>query len=240
MLHFYPFKEGVVSKMRNLKSITTRTSISFLFILLLLAPRIVFSEDRPRVMFMIAEQNIGDKIFTYWWSRYSRHVAVITPFTGVIAHETGIERQTDIQHQRFDFSVGETILKEEFLNTGFDVIDIASVSDKIKVSEAYGALDIEKQATLELGKDVGADIIVTGKIIARRGPTDTGSNVGTYMADITATAFQVKDGLVLASGRENGVARHISEITGGSQAIERASQKLAKKMIEQMNAKLVK
>ena len=193
--------------MRNLNGTTTRVSISFLFILLLLAPRIVFSEDRPRVMFMIAEQNIGDKIFTYWWSRYSRHVAVVTPFTGVIiANETGIERQTDIQHQRFDLSVGETILKEEFLNTGFDVIDIASVSDKIKVSEAYKVMDLAKDATLELGKDVGADIVITGKIIARRGPTNTGSNVGTYMADITATAFRVKDGLVLASGRENGVA----------------------------------
>ena len=193
--------------MRNFNGTTTRVSISFLFILLLLAPRIVFSEDRPRVMFMIAEQNIGDKIFTYWWSRYSRHVAVVTPFTGVIiANETGIERQTDIQHQRFDLSVGETILKEEFLNAGFDVIDIASVSDKIKVSEAYKVMDLAKDATLELGKDVGADIVITGKIIARRGPTNTGSNVGTYMADITATAFRVKDGLVLASGRENGVA----------------------------------
>ena len=227
-------------KMRNLKSITTRISIPFLLILIFLSPRMATAEDRPRVMFMVAEQNIGDKIFTYWWRRYSRHVAVVTPFIGVIANETGIERQTDIQHQRFDFSVGETILKEEFLNTGFDVIDIASVSDKIKVSEAYGVLDIAKQATLELGKDVGADIVVTGKIIARRGPIDTGSNVGTYMADITATAFRVKDGLVLASGRENGVARNISEITGGSQAIERASQKLAKKMIEQMNTKLGK
>ena len=226
--------------MRNLKSITTRISIPFLFILLLLPPRIVYSEDRPRVMFMIAEQNIGDEISTYWWSRYSRHVAVVTPFTGVIASETGVERQTDIQHQRFDLSVGETILKEEFLNTGFDVIDIASVSDKIKVSEAYKVLDITKDATLELGKNVNADIVVIGKIIARRGPADTGSNVGTYMADITATAFQVKDGLVLASGRENGAARHISEITGGNQAIERASQKLAKKMIEQMNTKLGK
>ena len=239
LLHFLYLEEDV-PKILNLKGITTSISIPFLLILLFLIPRIAPAEDRPRVMFMIAEQNIGDKIFTYWWSRYSRHVAIVTPHTAIVAGETGIERQTDIQHQRFDFSVGETILKEEFLNTGFDVIDIASVSDKIKVSEAYGVLDIAKQATLELGKDVSADIVITGKIIARRGPTDTGSNVGTYMADITATAFRVKDGLVLASGRESGVARHISEITGGSQAIERASQKLAKKMIEQMNTKLGK
>lgn len=205
-----------------------------------LSPRIASSEDRPKVMFMIAEQNIGDKVPVYWWSYFSSQVGVITPFSAIVGGGTGVVRQTDIRHQRFDLSVGETILKEEFLNKGFDVIDIASVSDKIKVSEAYKLLDLRKEATLEIGKDVGADVVVIGKIIAKRGPTDTGSNVGTYMADITATAFRVKDGLVLASGRANDVSRHISEITGGSQAIEKVSQKLATKMIEQMDTKLGK
>ncbi len=112
------------------------------------------------------------------------------------------------------------------------------MSEKITVSEAYKIADLTKKAAIEIGKNVGADVVVKGKVIAKKGPTNTGSNVGTYMADITATAFQVKDGLVLASGRANGVSRHISEVTGGSQAIEKASQKLARKMIEQINRKI--
>lgn len=223
--------------MMRINSGFARISIC-IFVFLLILPRIVFSEDRPKVMFMIAEQNIGDKVFTYWWSHYSTHVVTATPFSGAAVSESGVVRQTDIQHQRFDLSVGESILKEEFLNTGFDVIDIASASEKIKVSEAYKVMDLSKNTTIELGRDVGADIVVTGKIIAKRGPTNTGSNIGTYMAEMTATAFRVKDGRVLASGRANDVARHVSEITGGSQAIERAAQKLARKMIEQMNEKL--
>lgn len=229
--------EGDV-QMRHLKGIAVKISVSFLFILLLLSPRVASSQDRPSVMFMIAEQNIGEEVAFYWWSQFSVEIDRSTLHSDRSIIVDGVKRETDIRKQRFDLSVGETILKEEFLNEGFNVIDIASVSDKIKVSEAYKTLDITKDATLELGKDVNADVVVTGKIIARRGTTDTGSNVGTYMADITATAFRVKDGLVLASGRENGVARNISEITGGSQAIERASQKLAKKMIEQINKKI--
>lgn len=224
--------------MRHLKNIASQISISFLFILFLLFPRIVSSGDRPSVMFMIAEQNIGVEIPTYWWSQFSVQTHSSTLFSERSTSVDGVEVWRIPKNQRFDLSVGETILKEAFLNEGFNVIDIASVGDKIKVSEAYGLLDITKKATLEIGKDVGADVVVTGKIIARRGPTETGSNVGTYMADVTATAFQVKDGLVLASGRADGVSRHISEITGGSQAIEKASQKLAKKMIEQIDAKI--
>ena len=204
--------------MQKLKEITIKNFTAFLLIILLLSPGIASSEEQPSVMFMIAEQQIGQEIFIYWWGWYSSKV--------------------DIKAQRFDMAVGETVLKEEFLNEGFDVIDISNVSEKITVSEAYNIVDITKKATLEIGKDVGADVVIKGKVIAKRGPTNTGSNVGTYMADITATAFQVKDGLVLASGRANGVSRHISEVTGGSQAIEKASQKLARKMIEQINNKI--
>ncbi len=204
--------------MQKLKEITIKNFTAFVLILLLLSPGIASSEEQPRVMFMIAEQQIGQEIFIYWWGLFNREI--------------------DIKAQRYDMAVGEAILKGEFLNEGFDVIDISNVSEKITVSEAYNIVDITKKATIEIGKDVGADIVIKGKVIAKRGPTNTGSNVGTYMADITATAFQVKDGLVLGSGRANGVSRHISEVTGGSQAIEKASQKLARKLIEQINGKI--
>ncbi len=204
--------------MQKLKEITIKNFTAFLLILLLLSPGIASSEERPSVMFMIAEQQIGQEIFIYWWGWLSREI--------------------DFKAQSFDMAVGETILKEEFLNEGFDVIDISNVSEKITVSKAYNIVDITKKAAIEIGKDVGADVVIKGKVIAKRGPTNTGSNVGTYMADITATAFQVKDGLVLGSGRANGVSRHISEVTGGSHAIEKASQKLAGKMIEQINRKI--
>jgi hypothetical protein len=191
---------------------------AYLFLtLLLFFPSKALSGERPSVMFMIAEQNIGQEVFIYWWGLFSRKI--------------------DFKAQQYDLSVGETILKEEFLNSGFNVIDISNVSDKIKVSNVYKIVDITKDAAIEIGKNVGADVVVKGKVIAKAGPANTGSNVGTYMADITATAFQVKDGRVLGSGRGHGVSRHISEITGGTQAIERASQKLASKLINQIDRK---
>lgn len=204
--------------MRKLKKITLKIVTSFMLITLLLSPQVASSEERPSVMFMIAEQQIGQEIFTYWWGWFSREI--------------------DFKSQEFDLAIGETILKEEFLNEGFDVVDVSNVSDRITVSKAYKIADLTKSAAIDLGKNVGADVVVKGKVIAKRGPTNTGSNVGTYMANISATAFQVKDGLVLASGRASGVSRHISEITGGAQAIEKASQKLARKMIEQINRKI--
>lgn len=204
--------------MQKLKRASLPCLTSFLFVFLLLFPGIASSEERPSVMFMIAEQNIGQEVLIYWWGFFSREIDIIA--------------------QQYDLSVAETILKEEFINEGFDVIDISNVSDKIKVSNAYKIVDITKDAAIEIGKNVGADVVVKGKAIAKEGPARAGSNVGTYLADITATAFQVSDGLVLGSGRGHGVSRHISEITGGTQAIERGAQKLAAKLMKQIEARM--
>ncbi|MDE3117745.1 MAG: flagellar assembly protein T N-terminal domain-containing protein, partial [Nitrospirota bacterium] len=63
---------------------------------------------KPRTLFMIAEQNVGQEIYAFWWSWWGKGGQ---SFTG----------------QTVDMAVSETILKEEFLNKGFNVIDISTV-----------------------------------------------------------------------------------------------------------------
>jgi hypothetical protein len=191
-------------------------NISLLVTLLFTAVQ-AFAQNRPSVLFMIAEQNIGDEGVIYWWSWFSSSAEIVA--------------------QQTDLSVAETIFKEEFLNADFNVIDIASVSDKITVSNAYKVADITRDVAIKMGKDVGADVVVKGKVLAKEGPKRAGSNVGTFTADITATAFRVSDGRVMGSGRGHGVARHISDVTGGTDAIDKASKQLAEKLVSQIETK---
>ena len=201
--------------MNNHKRLSARiTGILFLFCTF--APP-TFAQERPSVLFMIAEQNIGDEGVIYWWNWFSG--------------------SADIVAQQIDLSVAETTLKEQFLNADFDVVDIASVSDKITVSSAYKVADITKSSVLQIAKDVGADIVVRGKVLAKKGPKSSASNVDTYMADITASAFRVSDGVVMGSGSGHGVARHISEVTGGTKAIENAAKQLSEKLVTQIEHK---
>jgi hypothetical protein len=206
--------------MNNYKRLPVQISRVLLYVFLsvfaILPPSKAFAQERPSVLFMIAEQNIGQEAVVYWWSWFSS--------------------SADIVARQIDLSVAETILKEEFLNADFNVIDIASVSDKISVSSAYKVADITKSSIIQLSKEVGADVVVTGKVLAKLGPKSS-SNVNTYIADITATAFRVSDGLVMGSGSEHGVARHISEVTGGTKAIENATKQLSEKLISQIERK---
>lgn len=178
------------------------------------------SETRllPRVLFMIAEQNIGQELVMYWWSWWGKGGS---QFTG----------------QTVDMAVSESVLKEAFLAQGLNVIDISSETGTIEISNAYRVADLTSAATRVYGNKFGADIVITGKALAKEGPRTPGSSVGSYLAEITVNAIRVDTGQVLAAARGKGVARHIAQHTGGNEALARAAQSVADKLITQITSK---
>lgn len=170
--------------------------------------------ERPRVLFMIAEKNIGHKYYVFWWWGRSEY-----------------------RGETVDISAAESTLKEIFLNKGFNVVDMTGSTDKIEVSDAFKVSDLTQDGARKIGKNLNAEIVVYGKAVATEGPRTPGSSVGSYLADITAQAVRVDDGVVLASTKGHGVSRNISEVTGGTEAISKASAEAADKMIDQIAAK---
>ncbi len=173
---------------------------------------------KPRTLFMVAEQNVGQEILLYWWGYWGKGGAA---FAG----------------QSVEMAVSETVLKEEFLNRGFNVIDISAVTGKFEISNAYRIADLTDTGAREIGRKMGAEIIVKGKALAKEGPRTAGSSVGSYLADITLSAVRVDNGQVLASVRGNAAARHVAQHVGGNQAIENAARQVADKLVEQITAK---
>src|SRR3989304_1387726 len=169
---------------------------------------------KPRILFMIAEQNIGHQHYVFWWWGGSEY-----------------------RGETVDMSAAETALKEVFLNKGFDVIDISGTTDIFEISNAFMVADISNAGAIQIGKKVNAEIVVKGKALAKEGPRTPGSSVGSYVADVTAEAIRIDNGQVLASSKGHGVSRNISEVTGGLEGLGRAGAELADKLIEQIDAK---
>ena len=172
----------------------------------------------PRVLFMIAEQNIGQELAIFWWSWWGQGGS---QFTG----------------QTVDMAVSESVLKDAFLAQDFNVVDISASSGKFEISNAYRIADLTNNGARVFGKKLAADIVITGKALAKEGPRTPGSSVGSYLADITVNAIRVDTGQVLASARGQGVARHIVQHTGGNEALARAAQSVADKLITQITSK---
>ncbi|MBI5887087.1 MAG: flagellar assembly protein T N-terminal domain-containing protein [Deltaproteobacteria bacterium] len=170
--------------------------------------------EKPRVLFMIAEQNIGHKYYTFWW--YGK---------------------SEFMGETVDMSAVEISMKEDFLSKGFNVVDISGSQESFEISNAFKVADLTNDAARKIGKKLNAEIVIKGKAIAKEGPRTAGSAVGSYLADVTAQAIRVDTGAVLASGAGHGVSRHVSDVTGGTEALTRAGLELSEKMIGQILAK---
>lgn len=169
---------------------------------------------KPRVLFMIAEQNIGHEYYSFWWWG-----------------------NTEFHGQTMDMSAAETQLKESFLGSGFEVVDISATTGTFEISNAYRIADLTDKGAREIARKVNAEIVVKGKALAKEGPRTPGSTVGSYLADVTATAIRVDNGQVLGAGKGHGVSRHVSDVTGGTEALSKAAIELADRLIEQISAK---
>ncbi|MDF0665940.1 MAG: hypothetical protein P0119_07670 [Nitrospira sp.] len=169
----------------------------------------------PSVLFMISEQNIGQELAMFWWSWFGQGGS---QFVG----------------QTVDMAVSESVLKDAFLGQGFKVIDISTKTGTIEISNAYRVADLTNAAVRSYGNKFEADIVITGKALAKEGPRTPGSSVGSYLADITLSAVRVDTGQVMASARGHGVARHVAQHSGGNEALARAAQSVTDKFTTQI------
>lgn len=172
--------------------------------------------QNPRVLFMIAEKNIGEKLFTSWWMG------------------------ADVLVESIDMNVAETAMKEAFIEQGFEVVDISSAGDTVELTKPYkleSSMDLSDDDAISIAKELDAEIIIKGKAIADGADRVEGARVGSYFADITVTAIRTDDSKVIASGSGHGVSRHISKITGGNSALKKAGQDASKELIENIIAK---
>ena len=163
---------------------------------------------KPRIMVLIAEQNIGQQYYSYWWGG-SQHRA-----------------------QETDLTVAENTIMDRFREKGFDMVDHAVQSREIKVAPAFRVAELNDRAAVTLGKQAEAEVVIVGKALAKSVGTIAGTAMKSVQANISLRAIQTDNGRVLSSGAENAASVHIDEITAGSDALKKASVKMADKMMD--------
>lgn len=178
---------------------------------------------RPRVLFMIAEKNIGHRYYVFWWWGKSEYMG-----------------------ETVDVSAAETSLKELFAKKGFNVVDImatrsgsatGSITAPFEVQDALKVEDLTQNNVRQIGREINAEVVIIGKALATVGPKTPGSTIGSYIADITVQAVSVDDGVILGASKGHGISRNVSEVTGGTEALSRAATEAGERLIEQITAK---
>jgi len=161
---------------------------------------------KPRIMILIAEQNIGKQYYQYWWA-YPRA-------------------------EQIDLTIAENTIIDRFREKGFDFVDHVAQSKDIKVAPAFQVADLNNQAAVTLGKQADAEVVIVGKALAKSAGSIAGTAMKSVQANISLRAIQTDNGRVLSSGSEHAAAVHIEEVTAGTEALKKASAKISDKMMD--------
>ncbi len=144
------------------------------------------------------------------------------------------EAPNRLDYLSVDMNVTETALLDKFIQNRFECVDPATVRQNLKQEQAAAILQGDNQLAANLAKKLGAEVIVTGKAFAK---VATGINLGgmkSCQANITARVIKADVATVIATGSQHAAYPHIDEVTGGTEAIKKATNKLADELISKI------
>ncbi|MFC1654572.1 flagellar assembly protein T N-terminal domain-containing protein [Myxococcota bacterium] len=166
----------------------------------------------PKLLIMVAEQNVGMNRPAYWWGG-----------TGVVST---------------DMRVVENTLMQVMREKGFTFVDTEVLSGKKTVKSPVAFLS-DKQAR-RMANTTDAQVIIVGKAVAKDiGKTWEGTRLRSANAEVAVRAINTDNGEIIAVATQEAVVPHISPSTAGSQALKKASNLLAEKLIDQITKKWV-
>ncbi len=159
-----------------------------------------------------------------------------TPRMMVIVEERNIGEAPGLFHYiDADMNTAETALMETFMAKGFRFVDQATVKRNLKREQAAAILEGDVAQAVALGRTVGAEVVLTGKALAKATVTEAfDTKIRSQQATVSVRAIRTDTGDILATGSGQGAFPHIDDVVGGTKAIQQACEKLSENLIGQI------
>ncbi len=171
-------------------------------------------KSMPRVMIMVAEQNVGMEYYTYWWSALSGKGNVVAGHA--------------------DLTVTENILMQKLSEKGFNIVDHSVMAKNVRLSKAYKIEALTDNAIQQAGSMYGAEVVIYGKALAKLAGSVKGTSMKSSQADLSLRVVNTDNGQVIASATHHAAAVHPSEVASGTEALKKAAEGIAEDLIGQI------
>ncbi len=134
-----------------------------------------------------------------------------------------------------DMNTAESSLMEAFMAKNFRFVDRATIQRNLNKQKAAAILEGDVAQAASLGRTVGAEIILTGRAVAKSTEVEVyGTVQKSQQAAVTVKAIRTDTGDIIATSSGNGAYPHIDDIVGGTKAIEKACVKISDQLITQI------
>ncbi len=166
------------------------------------------AKGRPKLLVMIAKQNIGMDRPNYWWG-----------------NNTMVSLEMDV--------VTNTLM-EKMMEKGFTFVDPKGLADRLKLRTPVAFIS-DQQARQMAQQITEAQVVIVGKALAKDiGETVEGKRWRSASAEIGVHAINTSNGEVMAVATAQAIVPHISAAEAGTKALKKASEKLADDLIEKI------
>jgi len=170
---------------------------------------LVIHKGMPTIMFFLSEQNIGRPSPQYWWGKSS-----------LSAH----------------LSITEKTISEYMREKGFVIVDRAASRRNIQLGPEYAGPELSDDAMVKLGTELGADLVIVGKGIARHSGNVLDKRMKSVQARVSVRAIRTDTGMAIASSGANRAAVHSDERAGGTEALILSASVVAQDLVRQVVA----
>lgn len=120
--------------------------------------------------------------------------------------------------------IAETELASLLQDRGFDLVDSAQLEKARSMDQTRQALSGDTDAAASLGLNFGAQYVVVGKAsVEDVGEAVAGTGLRSLQSTLQLKVVQSQSGLLLGSVVRNGVAAHVSPLTGASLSLRKAA-----------------
>ena len=167
-------------------------------------------KEYPRVMVLIAEQNIGQAGFSYWWGSTAGSA---------------------------DIGVVENTIIDEWGQKGFRFIDHNVLAGKLTKKDAFkvtSANGLSNNQVEQIANLTDAQLVITGTAVARDVGTVMNTQMHSAQANLSVRIINTDNGEILATSTEHSAAAHIDPLTAGTKALQKVTQKMGEKLLEKV------
>jgi hypothetical protein len=168
--------------------------------------------NKPKVLIMIAEQNIGMNEPIYWWGK-----------SGPVS---------------MDMRVVENTLMDMMQEQGFSFVDTEVLSGKKSIRMPVSRLST-KQA-MRVADLTDAQIIIVGQAVAKNlGKVDKNVRFLAARAEITARIINTDNGKVIGATSASGFGHQLDAKFAGNLALKNASKALTKNIVRKITKEFI-
>ena len=183
-------------------------SISTLKKLISSAGILLEEKPLPRILVLISDQNLEDRLPKYWWG------------------------QEKYLSECFSVNALVEIMKtKEFPIINNDIITQNTIVDPI-----YDKPDLNNLEAVDLGLSSHAEVVIVGKSVASRVPNIIGGNIRSFKGTVSARAIRTDTGAEIATTMQTSVTTNTDEIAGARDVLSRAGSLAGEDLASQIVA----